>query len=33
MLILVKDTAESVSSAYVEVGDSSSIRDRCGDSS
>ena len=32
VLILVKDTAESVSSAYVEVGDSSSIRDRCGNS-
>jgi rifampin ADP-ribosylating transferase len=33
VLILVEDTAESVSSAYVKVGDSSSIRDRCGDSS
>jgi hypothetical protein len=32
MLILVKDTAESVSPAYVEVGDSSAIRDRCGNS-
>jgi hypothetical protein len=33
MLILVEETAESVSSADVEVSDPSSIRDRCGDSS
>jgi hypothetical protein len=33
MLVFVEDTAESVSAAYVEVGDSSWIRDRCGDSS
>jgi hypothetical protein len=32
MLILVQDTAESVSSAYVEVSDSSYVCDRCGDS-
>jgi hypothetical protein len=32
MLILVRDTAGPVSSAYVEVSDSSSIRDRREDS-
>ena len=33
MLVFVEDTAESVSAAYVQVGDPSLIRDRCGDSS